>query len=162
MEEVRVRAWFERYNPETDSWVVTDDAWFVDASLVSRGQPATVEPSEVEVFLGTVGPYGEDVIEGKFDIDPWTLPGRLVLRAKVTWLCPYRNIVMGNEAGQEILILPLGRIRVPNDDGTYTVAGGDSLYWIARSFGTTVGAIVEANGIKNPDLIHVGQVLTIP
>ena len=29
-------------------------------------------------------------------------------------------------------------------------------------FGTTVSAIVQANNIVNPNLIYVGQVLTIP
>lgn len=45
---------------------------------------------------------------------------------------------------------------------TYTVAPGDTLYAIARRFGTTVGALVAANRIANPNLIYPGQVLTIP
>jgi LysM repeat protein len=45
---------------------------------------------------------------------------------------------------------------------TYTVVAGDTLYAIALRFGTTVNALVQANGIVNPNLIHVGQVLNIP
>lgn len=45
---------------------------------------------------------------------------------------------------------------------TYTVQPGDTLYAIARRFGTTVNALVAANRIANPDLIYPGQVLTIP
>ena len=45
---------------------------------------------------------------------------------------------------------------------TYTVQTGDTLFSIASRFGTTVEALVEANNITNPDLIRVGQVLTIP
>ena len=45
---------------------------------------------------------------------------------------------------------------------TYTVRPGDSLYAISLRFGSTVRAIVEANGIQNPDLIRSGQSLTIP
>ncbi len=48
---------------------------------------------------------------------------------------------------------------------TYTVQGGDSLWAIADRFygdGNRYGEIASANGISNPDLIHPGQVLTIP
>jgi len=45
---------------------------------------------------------------------------------------------------------------------TYVVRSGDTLYSIARRFGTTVQAIVQANGIINPNYIRVGQVLCIP
>jgi peptidoglycan hydrolase-like protein with peptidoglycan-binding domain len=44
----------------------------------------------------------------------------------------------------------------------YVVQAGDTLAAIAQRFGTTVEAIVSANNIQNPDLIFVGQVLTIP
>jgi LysM repeat protein len=44
----------------------------------------------------------------------------------------------------------------------YTVQWGDTLYSIARRYGTTVQAIAQANGIVNPSLIRVGQVLCIP
>lgn len=48
---------------------------------------------------------------------------------------------------------------------TYTVEGGDSLSAIAQRFygdGNRYMEIANANGIANPDLIHPGQVLTIP
>ncbi len=44
----------------------------------------------------------------------------------------------------------------------YTVLSGDNLFRIALRFGTTVQAIAQANGIVNPRLIRVGQVLWIP
>lgn len=44
----------------------------------------------------------------------------------------------------------------------YTVQPGDTLTRIAARFGTTVSAIAEANGLANPNLIYVGQVLLIP
>lgn len=44
----------------------------------------------------------------------------------------------------------------------YTVQEGDTLSAIALRFGTTVEALVEANGIADPHLIQVGQVLQIP
>jgi LysM repeat protein len=45
---------------------------------------------------------------------------------------------------------------------THIVVAGDTLSGIAKEYGTTVEAIVEANGITNPSLIVVGQVLNIP
>lgn len=44
---------------------------------------------------------------------------------------------------------------------TYTVKRGDTLSGIASKFGTTYQKIAKDNGIKNVNLIHVGQVLKI-
>jgi hypothetical protein len=43
----------------------------------------------------------------------------------------------------------------------YTVVQGDTLSSIASRFGTTVSAIMQANGLTS-DIIYVGQVLLIP
>lgn len=47
-------------------------------------------------------------------------------------------------------------------DGTYTVQAGDTLFKIATSFGLTVAELAEANGIINPNVLEIGQVLVIP
>lgn len=44
----------------------------------------------------------------------------------------------------------------------YVVVPGDTLFVIANDFGTTIDAILQANGLTNPDIIHVGQLLLIP
>ena len=44
---------------------------------------------------------------------------------------------------------------------TYTVRPGDTLSAIAARHGTTAEAISRANGIRNPNEIEVGQVLTV-
>ncbi len=43
----------------------------------------------------------------------------------------------------------------------YTVVSGDVLSGIAYRFGVTVAEIAQCNGIANPDVIRVGQRLTI-
>lgn len=48
---------------------------------------------------------------------------------------------------------------------TYTVESGDTLWAIAERFygdGSKYQVIADASGISNPDLIHPGEVLTIP
>ena len=48
---------------------------------------------------------------------------------------------------------------------TYTVRRGDTLWAISERFygdGSKYQRIADASGISNPDLIHPGQVLTIP
>ena len=48
---------------------------------------------------------------------------------------------------------------------TYTVVSGDTLWAISERFygdGSKYQRIADASGISNPDLIHPGQVLTIP
>jgi len=50
----------------------------------------------------------------------------------------------------------------PSPTNTYIVQPGDNLYQIGLKFGLSYATIAAANGIVNPDLIIVGQVLTIP
>jgi LysM repeat protein len=45
---------------------------------------------------------------------------------------------------------------------TYKVRSGDTLGGIASEFGTTVAILQELNGIENPRLLKVGQVLKLP
>ncbi len=47
-------------------------------------------------------------------------------------------------------------------DTTYVVKPGDTLSAIARTYNTSVVAIVAANNLTNPNLIYVGQTLVIP
>src|SRR3977135_487688 len=53
----------------------------------------------------------------------------------------------------------------PLDVQTYTVVSGDTLWAISERFygdGSKYQVIADASGVPNPDLIHPGQVLTIP
>lgn len=44
---------------------------------------------------------------------------------------------------------------------THTVAAGETVSELAKRYGTTVAAIVGANGLSSPDRIYVGQRLTV-
>lgn len=44
----------------------------------------------------------------------------------------------------------------------YYVTWGDSLSGIAEQYGVSMAAILQANGLANPDMIYVGQPLVIP
>lgn len=44
----------------------------------------------------------------------------------------------------------------------HTVAAGQTLGAIAKAYGTSVAALVEANGLKDPNLITEGAVLQVP
>ena len=50
----------------------------------------------------------------------------------------------------------------PAGSTTYYVRVGDTLSSIAWYYGTTVQAIMAANGLTNPNYIYVGQQLIIP
>lgn len=57
---------------------------------------------------------------------------------------------------------PTGTVTPTPGGFYYTVTWGDTLYSLARRFGVTVAAIVQANNLANPNYIRVGQVLWIP
>jgi LysM repeat protein len=46
--------------------------------------------------------------------------------------------------------------------GIHVVQRGETLSQIARSYGVTMAALAQANGISNPNFIYSGQRLTIP
>jgi hypothetical protein len=49
-----------------------------------------------------------------------------------------------------------------NSNKTYTVKRGDTLSKIAKAHGTTVDKLVSLNGIRNANLISVGQIIKLP
>jgi LysM repeat protein len=68
-------------------------------------------------------------------------------------------------AGQSLIIPTGGAPAPPPPPGgttTYVVKPGDTLSAIAACYGTTVNELVALNGLWNPNLIYVGQVLKVP
>jgi len=66
-------------------------------------------------------------------------------------------------AGQRLIIPTAYNPTVPSEAGaTHTIQAGENLYRIALKYGVTVKALVELNGLYNPDQIVAGQQLTIP
>ncbi len=81
------------------------------------------------------------------------------------------TLVSANGLANPDLIHPGDNIHIPGDSAsfsesvvTYTVQSGDTLRGIATAHGVSLTAIInyESNGITNPDLIFVGQEITIP
>lgn len=65
-----------------------------------------------------------------------------------------------NKADVEIISVSSAPIQAPATS-TYTVQSGDTLSSIAARFGTSYQTLANLNGIANPNLIYVGQVLRV-
>jgi LysM repeat protein len=61
-----------------------------------------------------------------------------------------------------VILLALFSVAAVYADTSYVVRPGDTLFKIARQYNTTVQVLATVNRIVNPNLIYVGQVLTIP
>ena len=114
----------------------------------------------------------QDIVNSKYDNTPSystytvvsgdTLSG-IGAKLGVNW----KDIASLNGIGSPYTIYPGQVLKISGGNSapakvTYTVKSGDTLSGIASKYGTTVNAIASANGISNPNLIYVGQVLTIP
>ena len=91
----------------------------------------------------TVDEIAREVIEGKW--------GNGVERVRRLMDAGYNH----NEVQRKVNEL------MSNDTVPYTVKSGDTLWAIAKKYGTTVNSLVKKNNIKNPNLIYVGQKLII-
>lgn len=79
----------------------------------------------------------------------------------VVWLLA-TLVVAGLAAQPGVSYASVAAERAQDDTVTYVVKPGDMLRDIAARYGTTMGAIVRANGLGNPDMIYPGQKLIIP
>ncbi len=85
----------------------------------------------------------------------WSLVSRVDTVSAVVGVNPTSGATTGGGgAGVAAGAGTAGRVHV--------VRIGDTLFGIAQRYGTTVAAIVEANGIADPDRLEVGDTLVIP
>lgn len=66
------------------------------------------------------------------------------------------------EQGYQFVTIPELLSYISEDDSCYIIKSGDTLSKISRIYGVTVQQLVDANHIKNPNLIYTGEVLIIP
>ena len=81
------------------------------------------------------------------------------------------HIVELNDIQNPNLIFPGQKLRITEStnetlnpvlqNNYYTVKKGDTLSAIARKYGVTVNYLVNLNGISNPNLIYVGQIIRV-
>lgn len=92
---------------------------------------------------------------GFVNLDPDCAPGAVTLDVGNPYCYPHQG--MGMEMyhrAPEPLPTPVPEV--------YVVQKGDSVYKIAKRYGTTMRAIILANNLRNPELIYPGQLLSIP
>ncbi|MFW7415289.1 LysM peptidoglycan-binding domain-containing protein [Demequina sp. SO4-18] len=81
-----------------------------------------------------------------------------------------RSIIEANDLGSRALIIVGQQLTIPTAgaksataaSGTHTVAAGDTVWDLARRYGTTVSALVAVNGLDARAVIREGQSLTVP
>lgn len=106
-------------------------------------------------------------------------PGENLLRIALRYGVTVSAIMDANNLGSASLIYVGQALVIPPSEGplaasaadapagtaesvTHTIARGETLISVARQYGVTVNAIMEANGLANPNRITAGQELTIP
>lgn len=129
---------------------------------ISQGQQADNTPksdiavgNQVKVKFGAnVWATGEaipDWVKGRTYSVAQVYGSRVLLAGINSWI---------NKSDVEIISVSSVPIQAPAV-GTYTVQSGDTLSNIAAKFGTSYQALASLNGISNPNLIYVGQVLRV-
>lgn len=101
---------------------------------------------------------GTDCYKGEYDIWQNSSSGKINgISGNVDTNYMYRDLI-GSIANKTVsnVVKPVEQVQ-----NTYTVKSGDTLSGIAQKFGTTYQHLAQINNIKNPNLIHVGQVLKI-
>jgi LysM repeat protein len=112
------------------------------------GQGSTTDPNEWRRFIDAAYALGNDYVSiWRYGVTPADVLS--VLREKpARQPAPPPQVAAPAEPGAA--------------DGTHVVQSGETLGLIAANYGVTVNAIVQANGLSDPNYIYVGQQLVIP
>lgn len=154
------------------------------SDIASSTNTSTVQPSATQVShtygilkIGSTGPYVKELQE-KLMADGIELPYGAdskygsYTEAAVRVYQSKHGLQVDGDAGPDTLS-SIGVAYYTDDNGspassstsTYVVKSGDTLWGIAKSLlgdGSRYTEIARASNIKNPNIISVGQVLTIP
>jgi LysM repeat protein len=146
------------------------------SDFITVGQELTIPGATIPSEPGPGGPPPSPGRPGVHIVQPGENLFRIALRYDTT----VERLAEANHiinpwfiyVGQELVIPSAGNEPLPpyhdgpdgpgRPDGTYVVQPGDTLYSIAARFGTTVHALVVANNLPSPDMIYVGQILSVP
>lgn len=133
------------------------------AAANAIGNPDLIRPGQVLVVARTAGggthvvAPGETIagIADQHGLDAATL-------ASINGITNPSVIYVGTALRLSGPETPTVTAAAPSSAAVHVVASGDSLAALAASYGTSVSALVDANGIASPNLIRVGQQLTVP
>ncbi|MCA1734669.1 MAG: M23 family metallopeptidase [Actinobacteria bacterium] len=133
------------------------------AAANAISNPDLIRPGQVLVVPGAVGGGTHVVLPGEtlagiadqHGLDAATL-------ASINGITNPSLIYIGTALRLSGPETPTVTAAAQSSAAVHVVAPGDSLAAVAASYGTSVSALVDANGIANPNLIRVGQQLTVP
>lgn len=128
-----------------DTSTTTEGALDSDASGAESSLTTTYTVRPGDTLASIAGDHGTVVAD---------LVGRNVL-VDPGQIRPGQVLLVPTEAG---LALQAGRAVTLS----YTVNPGDTLNTIARRFGTSAASLAGTNGMSDPNLIYVGQVIAVP
>lgn len=115
-------------------------------------QPATYTVQRGDTLMDIASRFGTDVFElGRLN----NIINYNLIRVGQVLVLPLREVETTPEAPVEPTATPVPVVY-------HFVQFGDSVYRIAARYGVTAQAIIEANGIENPNRIYYGQRLIIP
>ncbi len=114
----------------------------------------TAEPSATATEAPTSQPESVD----EFALSATALVAQQTQPAEL----PAESAAIATEASIPTLV-PLARATIPpGEDCVHEIRPGDTLYRLGLAYGVSVDEITQASDIINPDVVAVGQKVTIP
>jgi LysM repeat protein len=141
----------------------------------------TSGPSSVVTTGGQGGPSGYVAPSNSFPVNVITaatpavhtvLPGDTINSIGAAYGVPTVLIAVANNLSDSDLIMPGNQLFIPTPDGhlppdaslagVHLVVPGDAMSTIAEAFDVSIETLMSYNGITNPDLIQVGDIILVP